>query len=145
SELVGGACGFVRTGFVLVVGPENTERLRGNLMLLRNLGINTYALEPAELKNLEFEVNVSDVALAAYEPERDYADPVATTDTFAEAAKQHGVSFALNTPIAAIQTRAGRAAGVIDDTGRTYKADAVCIASGPWTDRLLKPFGVQIG
>jgi hypothetical protein len=44
SELIGGRCGFVRTGFVLVVGPENAERLLSNLAMLRDLGINTYAL-----------------------------------------------------------------------------------------------------
>ncbi|HTW87038.1 MAG TPA: FAD-binding oxidoreductase [Candidatus Binataceae bacterium] len=145
SELVGGRCGFVKTGFAIVVGAENAERLRTNLALLRSLGIDTYVLEPAELKKLEPDVNISDVVLAAYEPESGYADPVATTESFAEGARQRGASFVLNTPISAVQIRGGRAAGVVDAAGRTHESDSICIVAGPWTDQLLRPLGVQIG
>ena len=31
-------CGFVRTGFTIVVGPPNVERLRANVAMLRALG-----------------------------------------------------------------------------------------------------------
>ena len=51
----------------------------------------------------------------------------------------------LRTPIVAIITSGGRATGVIDAVGRRHGAGAVCIVAGPWTERLLKPLGVQIG
>ena len=83
-------CGFVRTGFTIVVGPPNAEKLRANVAMLREVGVDTSVIEPAELRSLEPAINVDDVALAAYEPQSGYADPVAATRSMAEAAAGHG-------------------------------------------------------
>jgi len=138
-------CGFVRTGFAIVVGAPNIEKLRANIAMMRAVGIDTSVVEPADLQSLEPAINVDDVALAAYEPQSGYADPVATTRSMAEAAAHHGAAFKLGVPIGAIETASGRIRGVVDAAGKRYAADAVCVAAGPWTDRLLKPLGAAIG
>lgn len=138
-------CGFVRTGFTVVVGPPNVERLRANVAMLRGLGVDTDLIEPAELRKLEPAINVDDVALAAYEPQSGHADPVAATRSMAEAAGRHGAAFELGMQIAAIDAAGGRARGVIDAAGKRHEAGAVCIVAGPWTDQLLKPLGAAIG
>jgi sarcosine oxidase subunit beta len=141
----GRGCGFVRTGFAIVVGAENVERLRVNVAMLKRIGVDTDTVDPKQLKELEPEANVDDVALAAYEPRSGYADPVATTLAFSEAAEHAGVEFILDTRVAAIETRGGRVSGVTDATGRRHEAPAVCVVAGPWTDQLLKPLGASIG
>ncbi|MGZ6174577.1 MAG: NAD(P)/FAD-dependent oxidoreductase [Candidatus Binataceae bacterium] len=138
-------CGFVRTGFAIVVGPPNVEKLRANVAMMRAVGIDTSVVEPAELRSLEPAINVDDVALAAYEPQSGYADPLATTRSMVEAAARHGAAFKLGIPIGAIEAARGRIRGVVDAAGIRYAADAVCVAAGPWTDRLLKPLGATIG
>jgi sarcosine oxidase, subunit beta len=138
-------CGFVRTGFTIVVGPSNAERLRANVGMLRAVGIDTGLLEPAELRSLEPAINVNDVALAAYEPQSGYADPVAATRSMAEAATRHGAAFKLAEPIASIDAAGGRVRSVVDAGGARHEASAVCVVAGPWTDRLLKPLGAPIG
>ena len=138
-------CGFVRTGFTIVVGPPNAEKLRANVAMLRAVGVDTSVIEPAELRSLEPAINVDDVALAAYEPQSGYADPVAATRSMAEAAAGHGAGFQLGVPIASIDAAGGRVRGVIDAAGKRHAADAVCVVAGPWTDRLLKPLGASIG
>jgi sarcosine oxidase, subunit beta len=138
-------CGFVRTGFTIVVGPPNAEKLRANVAMLRAVGVDTSVIEPAELRSLEPAINVDDVALAAYEPQSGYADPVAATRSMAEAAARHGAGFQLGVPIASIDAADGRVRGVIDAAGKQHAADAVCVVAGPWTDRLLKPLGASIG
>lgn len=144
-RMVGGRCGFVPTGFAVVVGPENGHKLRANVAMLKSIGVETDLLEPDLLQKIEPAARVDDLGLAAYEPRSGYADPVATTEAFAAAAQKLGASFTLNTPIAALATNAGRAAGVTDVSGKTHHADFVCIAAGPWTDTLLAPFGLKIG
>jgi glycine/D-amino acid oxidase-like deaminating enzyme len=52
SEMVGGECGFRQTGFALLVGPENVERLSRNVERLRALGVETSALGPDELRSV---------------------------------------------------------------------------------------------
>ncbi len=145
SDIVGGRCGFVETGFAVVVDERNAPRLRANVAMLQRIGVNTEVLTAAELRQREPNAFVDDVALAAFEPQSGYADPVATTESLAAAAKRHGADFSTNTPIARIANRGGRAAGVVDGAGRLHEADAVCVVAGPWTDALLAPLGVKIG
>ncbi len=145
SELVGGRCGFVRTGFAVVVDEHNRGRLGANVAMLQRVGVATQILTAEQLKKLEPEAFVDDVALAAIEPRSGYADPIATTESFAAAARKHRAEFSLNAPIAGIAHRGGRAVGVIDGSGRTHEADAVCVVAGPWTDALLAPLGLRIG
>jgi glycine/D-amino acid oxidase-like deaminating enzyme len=145
SDLVGGRCGFVETGFAVVVGERNAARLRTNVAMLQGVGIDTEIATTAELHQLEPHAFVDDVALAAIEPHSGYADPVATTEALAAAAERHGAKFSTSTLIARIVHRGGRAAGVVDGAGRLYEADAVCVVAGPWTDALLAPLGVKIG
>jgi sarcosine oxidase subunit beta len=145
SEIVGGRCGFVETGFAVVVGERNAARLRANVAMLQRVGVDTEVVTPAALQKLEPHAFVDDVAIAAFEPHSGYADPIATTESLAAAAKRHGAEFSTNTPVATIVVHGGRAAGVVDASGRIHEADAVCIVAGPWTDALLAPLRVKIG
>ncbi|HMD05084.1 MAG TPA: FAD-dependent oxidoreductase [Candidatus Binatus sp.] len=145
SDIVGGRCGFVETGFAVVVDERNAPRLRANVAMLQRIGVNTEVVTAAELHQREHNAFVDDVALAAFEPQSGYADPVATTESLAAAAKRHGADFSTNTSVTRIANRGGRAAGVVDGAGRVHEADAVCVVAGPWTDALLAPLGVKIG
>src|SRR5437762_2756677 len=53
GDIVGGDCGFVRTGFVVVVGQTNADKLRRNIMMLKSVGIETEVIDRRELKKLE--------------------------------------------------------------------------------------------
>jgi sarcosine oxidase, subunit beta len=145
NEIVGGRCGFVETGFAVVVDERNAERLRANVAMLRAIGVDTAVATAAELHKVDANALVDDVALAAIEPRSGYADPIATTESLAAAAMRYGAEFMTNTMIARIASRGGRATGVVDGGGRTHEADAVCIVAGPWTDTLLEPISARIG
>jgi len=145
AKAVGGRCGFVRTGFAVVAGPENAAKLRANVAMLKSAGVETELLDPDQLRKIEPAASTAGVAMASYEPRSGYADPVATTESLAAAAKQLGADFHLNTAVAALATHSGRAAGVTDASGKTHHADFICIAAGPWTDTLLAPFGIALG
>ena len=145
SEIVGGRCGFVQTGFAIVIDERNREKLRANIAMLQGVGVDTRIVSADDLRKLEPEAFVDDVALAGIEPQSGYADPVATTESFAAAAEKIGAKFSLNVPIRSIVHRGGRAFGVIDISGRNHEADSICIVAGPWTDALLAPLGLRIG
>jgi sarcosine oxidase subunit beta len=144
-EIVGGDCGFIRTGFALIAGDDNETRMRRNVAMMKSLGVEVELCEGAELRKIDPSVNIDDIALAAYEPQSGYADPVATTRSLAEAAERHSAVFVLNSPVSEIVVEGGRAIGVRHADGPTFTAGAVCIAAGPWTDGLLAPLGVRIG
>src|SRR5262249_58323682 len=53
GDVVGGACGFTRTGFIMTVSPDNAERLRHNVAMLQQVGVNTQVITAQELQELQ--------------------------------------------------------------------------------------------
>src|ERR671924_2023940 len=93
QEMVGGECGFTRTGFVVTVTPDNAERLRKNVEMLQRIGVTTSVITAQELRELQPFAQVDDLTVAAYEPESGYADPRATATAFMQQAQRQGATL----------------------------------------------------
>ena len=143
SELVGGTCGFRATGFAILVGPENRERLERNVARLRALGAETSVVGPAELRELMPALQTDGVAAAAYEPTSGYADAVMTTRSFAEAAERLGAEVLEGTTVTALEASGGRIAGVQTD-GEQISAPVIVCAANTWSPALLRTIGVEL-
>ncbi len=137
ADLVGtGDCGFMPVGMLRLVAPESEGKLRVNVEMLRRLGVNTRVVGPEELLELAPDWRFDDVTAAAYEPESGFADPVATTYGFAEAARRLGAQIVTGTEVLDIIVESGRARGVITSRG-PISAGAVVVAGGVWAMGLL--------
>jgi sarcosine oxidase subunit beta len=143
-ERVGGWCGFTVTGFVTLVGPDDAERLRRNVAMLRGIGVETEVVEPADLAAEHPELDLRGVGLAAVEPGSGYADPVATTFAFASRAVDLGARIRQGVGVRAIRTAGGRVIG-LDTSEGEVGADAVVLACGPWVDPLARTAGFDLG
>jgi glycine/D-amino acid oxidase-like deaminating enzyme len=143
SELVGGSCGFRPTGFAILVGPENRERLERNVNRLRALGVDTRAIGPAELRDVMPSLQTDGVAAAAYEPTSGYADAVQTTRAFADAARRLGAEIVEGSAVTGITTAGGRVTGVRTD-GDDLTAPVVVCAANTWSPGLLRTVGVEL-
>jgi sarcosine oxidase subunit beta len=141
-DLVGGECGFTRTGFILTVTPDNTDRLYKNVEMLQRVGVNTTVISAQELQDLQPFTQVGDLTVAAYEPESGFADPRATTTAFMQQAQQQGAILREGVKVRAIRINAGRVAGVETSDGR-FDAPIVIVMAGPWSDQLLKTAGLD--
>ena len=135
-EAVGGDAGFTRTGFILAVGSKDEEALRKNVDMQRSLGIETSVLEPSELEKLQPGCNIEGLTAAAYEPRSGYADPVTTTQSFADAAGKLGVKILEQTKVSEILESAGKVTGVRTETGE-ITAGRVVNATNVWTNQIL--------
>ena len=142
QEMVGGECGFTRTGFVVTVTPDNAERLRKNVEMLQRIGVTTSVITAQELRELQPFARVDDLTVAAYEPESGYADPRATTTAFMQQAQRQGATLREGVRVTAIRTAGGRVIGV-DTSGGPIDAPIVVVMAGPWSDRLLKTAGID--
>ena len=143
AELVGGSCGFRPTGFAILVGPENRERLERNVARLRALGVDTAVVGPAELREIMPALRTDGVAAAAYEPTSGYADAVMSTRGFAEAAQRFGVEVLEGTTVTALETAGGRITGVKTD-GEPLAAPVIVCAANTWSPALLRTAGVEL-
>jgi sarcosine oxidase, subunit beta len=142
DDMVGGKCGFTRTGFILTVTPDNTDRLCKNVEMLQRVGVNTAVISPQELRDLQPFTQVDDLTVAAYEPESGYADPRATATAFMRQAQCRGAILREGVAVSAIRINAGRVVGVDTSDGR-FDAPIVVVMAGPWSDRLLKTAGLD--
>src|SRR5438874_1095724 len=138
-ELMGGGPPvFTHTGFVNVVSPPYAEHLRKNVDVLRKIGINTVALSPMELRDLQPFTNVDDIGAAAYEPESGYANPAETVEGFRRRATALGARVLQWTAVTRVIRQESRVTGVETSAGR-IDAGSVIVAAGAWSRRLSAP------
>ncbi len=142
-ERIGGECGFTRTGFLQIVGPDHNDALRANVAMHRAIGIPTEVVTASEVKALAPSLAVDDFELAAFEPESGYADPAATTASLLEAARAHGAQLAQASSVTRIRTHAGRIVGVQTDRGE-FDAPIVVDAAGPWAGEVASMASVEL-
>jgi sarcosine oxidase subunit beta len=147
SDRVGhGDCGFVETGALCVVGPENEARMRRAIAMLRGIGVDTIGVAPDEMRKLYPGIDTHDLALGAYEPWSGYADPIATARAFLEGAQKSGARLHEGVEVKAILSDpTGATTGVETVGGAKIESKVVVVTAGPWSDRLLTPLGTAIG
>jgi sarcosine oxidase subunit beta len=131
DDLVGGDCGFVQTGFIRTVKPQNLERLKANVAMLQGIGVNTWLVTGDEIHEMAPYLHAKDIPLAAYEPESGYADAHLTTMGFANAARRHGARIFQGVEVTAIERNGDRVTGVQTNEG-AIAAGNVVNAAGPW-------------
>src|SRR5438477_2766502 len=143
SEMVGYDSGFTNSGACVVVGPENVERLRTNVAMLRSIGINTRVISPDDLKQMQPFVVTDDLGAAAIEPDSGYADPVLTTQSVAKRAQELGARICEGVRVISLRVEARHVRGLRTTAG-DIAADRVVLAAGPWTVGLLREAGIEL-
>ena len=82
DDEVGLPCGFVQSGYSVLVDAADEQNLRDITAMHRSLGVNARLLTPAELQEIVPAVQVEDAALAAYEPDGGFASPAITVAAY---------------------------------------------------------------
>ena len=142
-DLVGYDCGFTNTGAAALVGPENVERLHANVAMLQSIGINTSIISPDELRRRQPFIVTDDLGAAAYEPDSGYADPVATTESFARRAVDLGATICEGVRVQSLRIDRGRVRGITTSAG-DIACERIVLAAGPWTVELLASAGIML-
>ena len=142
QELVGGDCGFVRAGILILTRPDRLSQLEHNTAMQQAVGVNTSVISHEQALEIDPELQLDDVGGIAWEPDAGYADPHATTHSFLEAAKANGAELRLGTKVTEIIVDNGRVRGVRTPSGVIH-TDNVVLAGGAWAKKLLDPLGVD--
>ncbi|HEX6129566.1 MAG TPA: FAD-binding oxidoreductase [Candidatus Limnocylindria bacterium] len=143
AERVGGECGFVRTGFVQMVPPNEITALRANVAMQQAIGIDTRLITADEvLAHLPGAV-VDDVEVAAWEPQSGYADPTMTTTALLAAAQARGARLLTRCSATAVRTEGDRVVGVETSRG-PIDAPIVVDAAGAWAGPLAATVGLEL-
>ena len=144
QDIVGaGDCGFVRTGFLQVMGAELTDQLRANVEMQQRIGIDTRIVDRDEIARLVPGAVTDDIGIAAYEPRSGYADPTGTAAGFLAAARGFGTRFVGGCQVGAVTVAGGVVVGVETDRG-SFAAPVVVDVAGAWAAGLAGTVGLDV-
>jgi sarcosine oxidase subunit beta len=142
-EVVGQPGDFHRTGFVRIVHPSESQRLKSNVEMQQRLGVNVRLITRQELKELEPDWTVDEVEVAAFEPDSGYSDGAGVANDFLTRARDMGVTYLPKTEAASLVVDGGRVRGVLTDQGEVAAPVVVC-ALGPWSGPLFEQAGQRL-
>lgn len=143
NDLVGGDCGFVTTGMVVLTGEAGADALRANVQMQQEQGINTRMIAAGELSDVAPEYSSEGVVAACYEADAGVADPMATTTSFANRARELGAFIREGVTVTHILKQNGRVAGVRTVEG-DIRAPKVVLAANVWSGRLAQGIGIAL-
>jgi sarcosine oxidase subunit beta len=143
SEVVGGDCGFLSTGFLYIEDQERGNRLIKKVGAQQRMGIPTLLITSDDVRRLAPMFRTDDFELAAYEPDSGYADPPATAKSLMEAARRQGARLIQDCRVTGILTEGERVKGVETSRG-TYSSPVVVNAAGPWAPEISRMVGLEL-
>lgn len=143
KEMVGGECGFTRTGFIQIASIEQEPNLRVNVEMLQRIGIPTFIITAADVKRLVPSFATDDFKVAAYEPESGYAMPSDTANALMTAARERGCRLVQECAVTNICVTGGKVTGV-ETTQGEWNAPVVVNVAGAWANQINKMVGLDL-
>ena len=122
AEIVGGDAGFVKTGYLVVVGLSEHNGLKKNVAMQQELGVSTALVTADDVKDLAPMIQVSEGEGLAWEM---------------------GAEIAMRTIANSVEVSSGRVQAVLTSQGRVETPIAV-VAAGPWSKQVLSGIGVDV-
>jgi sarcosine oxidase subunit beta len=141
---LGADIGFHRCGYLVGVGPEDTDALVANVAMQRAIGVDVTMITPDDAAELFPQMLVDDFAAFAFEPMGGYGDGYQTAAAFAGAARRSGARVNQGCGVKEVTTSAGKVTGVLTADGERVSTGCVVVAAGPWTSDLVRDLGVDL-
>lgn len=142
-EITGMPSGYTKTGYFVIVGPEDRDAMLDNVAMQRTVGVDTSIVTAEDVQEIAPMVRTFDGESFAYEPESGYADPYSVTTGYANAARDRGARILSESPAVGIEITANRVTAVLTENERIETPVAV-VAAGPWSGPLLDSIGVDV-
>lgn len=143
DEVVGGDCGFIKTGAIFAVTLQDVKGLKANVAMQQGIGINTSLVTIDDIHEIEPLADTRGIGGAAFEPDSGYCDPAGAANSFAQAAIRLGAEVRQGVTALDILMREGKIEGVRSDKG-LIPGRNVIIACGPWSQLFLKRSGIDV-
>ena len=142
-EITGMPSGYTKTGYFVIVGPEDRDAMLDNVAMQRAAGVETSIVTAEDVQEIAPMVRTYDGESFAYEPESGYADPYSVTTGYANAARDRGARILSGSPAVGVEIAANRVTAVLTENERIETPVAV-VAAGPWSGPLLASIGVDV-
>jgi glycine/D-amino acid oxidase-like deaminating enzyme len=141
---LGADIGFHRCGYLVGVGPDDSDALAANLAMQREIGVDVTTITPDEAAELFPQMRVDDFAAFGFEPRGGYADGYQTAAAFAAASRRGGAEIVQGCGVKELLTSGEKVTGVLTADGERVSAGCVVVAAGPWSSDLVGDVGVEL-
>ncbi|MCI0635464.1 MAG: FAD-binding oxidoreductase [Actinobacteria bacterium] len=135
--------GFKETGLLVLHPPEDEATVREVVPRLSEQGIPTDLLTPDQVLETWPMFDLTGIAIAAFEHDAGYADPVLTTQGLLDRARELGAEVRVGAQVKQVRQTANTWTLAADD-GASLGAERVLIAAGPWTRPLARQVGEDL-
>ena len=144
-----GGIGWHPSGSVGVARDADTmEQLARATQLLKDVGVETRVVGPAEIQALHPLLDLEGVVGGVHIPSDGYVNPTDFTMRFAALARRRGVAFHEHAQVASIERDPRdpehRVASVTTTDGRRFACENLVIAAGQWTPQVAAMAGVPV-
>jgi len=143
EDEVGLPCGFVQSGYSVLVDADDEANLRGAVAMHRSLGVNVSLISPDELKAMVPAVKTEGAALVAWEPDGGYASPPLTVAAYAAQADRLGAALRFDCPVTDAK-REGAGWRVTLGDGTTISTEQIVLCTGNWSRPIGALFGLDL-
>jgi sarcosine oxidase subunit beta len=142
-DIVGGDCGFIQTGMLVLTDEQGADSLRANVQMQQKQGVKTRLITAEEVGEAAPGYSSARVTLACYEEDAGVADPMATTSCFARRARDLGARISEGIGVTRIIAEGERVTGV-ETTQGTFQAPNIVLAANVWSVALAQPLGITL-
>ena len=140
----GQSTGWLRTGRLFVARSDGALRdFEHHARVAEERGFGGGMLEPGEVRRHHPLADPDAIAGAWLDPLSGRVNPADLVAAYARAARRRGARFEEQCTVRGLVVRNARVHGVDTDQG-VFEADAVVVAAGLWTRRLLAGAGLQV-
>lgn len=123
--------------------PDEAPQIRSMVEEQRALGLDLSYLPTNAAVREVAPALAETIAAASFCPTDGHANPIATVNAFAAAARRRGANLREHERVVRVRTSGGRVTGVEMETGH-IGADVVVVAAGVYSDRLLGDLGLTL-
>lgn len=134
---------YFEKGWLFLVPPESADVVAETVAMNRREGVNVEKLAFSEAADLVPELQEEGVAAIYREPESGFADPVATTYGYVNAAKRLGARVDEGVAATALVVHHDRIVGVETPSG-LIEAETVVLAAGAWSAKIAATIGLDL-
>jgi sarcosine oxidase, subunit beta len=145
EDRVGEPFTFRQHGYLFLLGSAGQyEQSRRNVAMQQRLGIDVELLAAEDLARLVPGISTAGLYGGAYCPSDGSGSPADAVAAFARQARRRGVRIVQNTAVTGVERASdGSVTGVVT-AGRTYPAQVVVNAAGPWAHQVGAMVGLDL-
>jgi D-amino-acid dehydrogenase len=140
-----GAFGFTQQGLLAVARTaEGLDAVTHEVELIEPLGVRAELLDAQSVRNREPAVICRELAGGVFFPDEAHAEPLATVQSLARFATDHGAQFFTGVELAGFDVTGRRVDALITTRGRLPFTGQLVLATGSWSNALGKCLGLRV-